>query len=83
VTAPRLVLPPPPTAQRPRSGGFPDCPRPPPPVSAPYRGYVAAAATLQRRGLRAAVIDSTTLTTFHGRLGARVWRSYQRAEGGP
>jgi len=41
----------------------------------------AAALWLRARDLRAAVIDWTTLTAFYGRLGARVWRAYQRAEG--
>jgi len=36
---------------------------------------------LRARGLRAAVIDWTTLTAFYGRLGAHAWRVYQRAEG--
>jgi len=36
---------------------------------------------LRTHGLRAAVIDWTTLTAFYGRLGARAWRVYQRAEG--
>lgn len=45
---------------------------------------VAAAARWSRdRGLRAAVIDWTTLTSFYGRLGAHAWRVYQRAEGVP
>jgi ribosomal protein S18 acetylase RimI-like enzyme len=43
---------------------------------------VAAAARWQgARGHRAVVIDWTTLTDFYGRLGARAWRVYQRAEG--
>jgi len=41
----------------------------------------AAAGWLRARYLRAAVIDWTTLTAFYGRLGARAWRAYQRAEG--
>ncbi|MFO8150859.1 MAG: hypothetical protein R6T93_11230 [Trueperaceae bacterium] len=41
----------------------------------------ASACWLRDRGLRAAVIDWTTLTAFYGRLGARAWRVYQRAEG--
>ena len=41
----------------------------------------AAARWLRARGPRAAVIDWTTLTAFYGRLGARAWRAYQRAEG--
>ena len=32
------------------------------------------------RGARDVVLDWTTLTPFYGRLGARAWRSYQRAE---
>jgi GNAT superfamily N-acetyltransferase len=32
------------------------------------------------RGVRDVVLNWTTLTPFYGRLGARVWRSYQRAE---
>lgn len=43
---------------------------------------VAGAARWQRdRGHRAVIIDWTTLTDFYGRLGARAWRVYQRAEG--
>ena len=41
----------------------------------------ASARWLRGHGLRAAVIDWTTLTAFYGRLGARAWRVYQRAEG--
>jgi hypothetical protein len=41
----------------------------------------ASARWLRDHGLRAAVIDWTTLTAFYGRLGARAWRVYQRAEG--
>jgi GNAT superfamily N-acetyltransferase len=42
---------------------------------------VAAAARWQQaRGATAAVIDWTDLTDFYGRLGAHVWRVYQRAE---
>ncbi|MFN2322249.1 MAG: GNAT family N-acetyltransferase [Trueperaceae bacterium] len=42
---------------------------------------VAEAARWQRaRGADAAVIDWTDLTRFYGRLGAFVWRAYQRAE---
>jgi GNAT superfamily N-acetyltransferase len=42
---------------------------------------VAAAARWQQaRGADAAVIDWTDLTGFYGRLGAFVWRAYQRAE---
>jgi predicted N-acetyltransferase YhbS len=37
-----------------------------------------AAAWLQDRGHTDAVINWTTLTGFYGRLGARVWRTYQR-----
>ena len=37
-----------------------------------------AAAWLQERGASDAVINWTTLTGFYGRLGARVWRTYQR-----
>jgi GNAT superfamily N-acetyltransferase len=44
-------------------------------------GLVAAAARWQQdRGADAAVIDWTDLTRFYGRLGAFVWRAYQRAE---
>lgn len=32
------------------------------------------------RGARDVILDWTTLSSFYGRLGARVWRSYQRAE---
>ncbi len=32
------------------------------------------------RGAREVVLDWTSLTGFYGRLGARVWRTYQRAE---
>ncbi|HET8986864.1 MAG TPA: GNAT family N-acetyltransferase [Trueperaceae bacterium] len=39
-----------------------------------------AAAWLQERGHTDAVINWTTLTSFYGRLGARVWRSYQRVQ---
>lgn len=41
----------------------------------------AGADWLKGRGLTDAVINWTTLTTFYGKLGARVWRTYQRAEG--
>ncbi len=42
---------------------------------------VAEAARWQRaQGADAAVIDWTDLTRFYGRLGAFVWRAYQRAE---
>jgi len=42
---------------------------------------VAEAARWQRgHGADAAVIDWTDLTRFYGRLGASVWRAYQRAE---
>ncbi|MDF1521229.1 MAG: GNAT family N-acetyltransferase [Trueperaceae bacterium] len=42
---------------------------------------VAAAARWQQdRGADAVVIDWTDLTRFYGRLGAFVWRAYQRAE---
>lgn len=42
---------------------------------------VVEAARWQRvRGADAAVIDWTDLTRFYGRLGAFVWRAYQRAE---
>ena len=37
-----------------------------------------AAAWVQDRGVTDAVINWTTLTGFYGRLGARVWRTYQR-----
>lgn len=39
-----------------------------------------AAAWLQKRGATDLFIDWTSLTGFYGRLGARVWRAYQRAE---
>jgi predicted N-acetyltransferase YhbS len=35
------------------------------------------------RGARDVVLNWTTLTPFYGRLGARVWRTYQRAETAP
>ncbi|MBW6456822.1 MAG: hypothetical protein K0A98_13140, partial [Trueperaceae bacterium] len=41
----------------------------------------ASARWLRAQGLRAAIIDWTTLTAFYGRLGANAWRVYQRAEG--
>jgi GNAT superfamily N-acetyltransferase len=41
----------------------------------------AAGGWLRSHGASAAVIDWTTLTGFYGRLGARVWRVYQRVEG--
>ncbi len=41
----------------------------------------AGAEWLKERGCTDAVINWTTLTTFYGKLGARVWRTYQRAEG--
>ncbi len=41
----------------------------------------AGAARLQQRGATDLLINWTTLTTFYGKLGARVWRTYQRAEG--
>ena len=45
---------------------------------------VAEALAWQRaRGARDVVLDWTTLTGFYGRLGGRVWRTYQRAEVGP
>lgn len=37
-----------------------------------------AAAWLKERGATDAVINWTTMTGFYGRLGARVWRTYQR-----
>ena len=56
-------------------------------LSAAVRGaglgmvLVAEAARRQRRhGATAVVIDWTDLTDFYGRLGAHVWRVYQRAE---
>src|SRR5690606_27700481 len=39
-----------------------------------------AASWLQERGHTDAVINWTTLTGFYGRLGARVWRTYQRVQ---
>lgn len=52
-----------------------------------YRGrglgleLVAAAARWHHaRGTQDLIINWTTLTEFYGRLGARVWRAYQRAE---
>lgn len=41
----------------------------------------AGAEWLQSRGATDLVINWTTLTSFYGKLGARVWRTYQRAEG--
>lgn len=41
-----------------------------------------AATWLKERGASHAVINWTTLTRFYGRLGARVWRTYQRVEVG-
>ena len=41
----------------------------------------AGADWLKGRGFTDVVINWTTLTTFYGKLGARVWRTYQRAEG--
>jgi len=41
----------------------------------------AGAEWLQERGATDLLINWTTLTTFYGKLGARVWRTYQRAEG--
>lgn len=44
-------------------------------------GMVAAGARwLQERGATDLFIDWTSLTGFYGRLGARVWHTYQRAE---
>jgi len=40
----------------------------------------AAAVWLQQHGATDVIIDWTSLTTFYGKLGARIWRSYQRAE---
>jgi len=41
----------------------------------------AAAGWLRAQGASAAVIDWTTLVGFYGRLGAHIWRVYQRMEG--
>ncbi len=41
----------------------------------------AGAQWLQARGATDLIINWTTLTIFYGKLGARVWRTYQRAEG--
>lgn len=41
----------------------------------------AGAAWLRERGATDLLINWTTLTSFYGKLGARVWRTYQRAEG--
>jgi len=41
----------------------------------------AGAQWLQERGATDLLINWTTLTTFYGKLGARVWRTYQRTEG--
>lgn len=41
----------------------------------------AGAVWLANRGATDAVINWTTLTPFYGKLGARVWRTYQRVEG--
>jgi predicted N-acetyltransferase YhbS len=44
-------------------------------------GIVAAGARWHRaRGAQDLLIDWTTLASFYGRLGARLWRAYQRAE---
>lgn len=43
----------------------------------------AAATWLAERGTTHAVINWTTLTSFYGRLGARVWRTYQRIDVSP
>lgn len=39
----------------------------------------SAAQTLKERGVTDVIINWTTLGPFYGRLGARVWRTYQRA----
>jgi len=39
-----------------------------------------AAEALHRRGVTDAIINWTTLGAFYGRLGARAWRTYQRAQ---
>ena len=39
-----------------------------------------AAAALRERGVTDVVINWTTLGAFYGRLGARAWRTYQRAQ---
>lgn len=45
------------------------------------RAFVAAACRwLQERGAEEVVINWTTLAAFYGTVGARVWRTYQRAE---
>ncbi|MBA2666890.1 MAG: GNAT family N-acetyltransferase [Trueperaceae bacterium] len=45
-------------------------------------GIVAAGARWHHaRGAEDLLIDWTTLAPFYGRLGARVWRAYQRSEG--
>lgn len=41
----------------------------------------AGAAWLQERGATDMIINWTTLAPFYGRVGARVWRTYQRVEG--
>lgn len=41
----------------------------------------AGAEWLRARGATDLIINWTTLTAFYGKLGARVWRTYQRAEG--
>ncbi len=43
----------------------------------------AAAQALKERGITDVIINWTTLGSFYGRLGARVWRTYQRARTGP
>lgn len=43
----------------------------------------SAAQTLKERGVTDVIINWTTLGSFYGRLGARVWRTYQRARTGP
>ncbi len=40
----------------------------------------AAAAALRERGVTDVVVNWTTLGAFYGRLGARTWRTYQRAQ---
>ena len=39
-----------------------------------------AAAALRQRGVTDVIVNWTTLGAFYGRLGARAWRTYQRAQ---
>jgi hypothetical protein len=55
--------------------------RPPGAAASDWRWWPVPRAGCGTRDHRAAVIDWTTLADFYGRLGARAWRVYQRAEG--